>query len=137
MLALGRPDVAHDPRFAHDDGRTSHASEIDGAISDWCATRSLADALAVLEAAEIPSGPIHNIADIARDPHFSARGMFERVPLPDGSDLAVPRVTPLLSRTPAVTRHCGPELGADTFAVCREIGLTDAQIAELRARGIV
>lgn len=137
MLALDRPDVAHDPRFAHDDGRTAHAAEIDGAIADWCSTRRIADALAVLESAEIPSGPILNIADIAADPHFAARGMLERVRLPDGSDLAVPRVTPILSRTPAVTRHCGPELGADTFAVCREIGLTDAQIAELRARGIV
>lgn len=137
MNALDRPDVAGDPRFARDDGRTAHAAEIDGAIAAWCAPRTLAAVLTVLEGAEIPAGPINNIADIANDPHFAARGMLERVRLPDGSELAIPRVTPLLSRTPATTRHCGPELGADTDAVCREVGLNEAQIAALRERGII
>lgn len=57
----------------------------------------------MLESAEVPSGPILSIAEIARDPHYLARRMFERVVLPDGTPLAVPRITPQLSRTPAIT----------------------------------
>lgn len=136
MRAAGREDLADDPRLAHDDGRTAHAQEIDHAIGQWCADQPLAQVLDVLERAEIPSGPIYNIADIAADPHYAARGMFEHVTV-GGRPLAVPRVTPLLSRTPAVTEHPGPELGADNEAVYGELGVTAAELAALRARGVV
>lgn len=137
MRACGREDLAVDPRLLHNDGRSAHATEIDDAIAAWSKTLPLADALAVLEKAEVPSGPIYNIADIAADPHYAARGMFERVELPGGGSVAVPRVTPILSRTPAVTEHGGPELGADNDAVLAELGLAAEAIADLRARGVV
>jgi formyl-CoA transferase len=49
----------------------------------------------------------------------------------------VPGIVPKLSRTPGVHRRNAPALGQDTDAVLREIGLSEAQVAELRARGIV
>jgi formyl-CoA transferase len=137
MRACGREDLAIDPRLAHNDGRSAHAAEIDEAIAAWCKALPLAEALAVLQRAEVPSGPIYSIADIAADPHYAARGMFERVELPGGGSVAVPRVTPILSRTPAVTQHGGVELGADTDAVLEELGMSAEAIADMRARGIV
>lgn len=137
MIAIGRADLADDPRMSRDDGRSEHMAEIDDAITAWSTTQSQADALAVLESAEVPSGPILSIAEIARDPHYLARGMFERVVLPDGTPLAVPRITPQLSRTPATATTAGPELGAHNDEVWRALGLSDAELADLRARGIV
>jgi formyl-CoA transferase len=137
MRACGREDLAVDPRLAHNDGRSAHQGEVDDAIATWAKTMTLAEALAVLEAAEVPSGPIYNIADIAKDEHYAARGMFERVELPGGGSVAVPRVTPILSRTPAVTEHGGVALGADTDRVLAELGMSADQIAQLRARGVV
>jgi formyl-CoA transferase len=137
MLAIDRRDLADDPRLVHDHGRSDHMAEIDGAIAAWAAARSQAEALAVLERAEVPSGPILSIAEIAKDPHYAARGMFERVAMPDGSTLAVPRVSPLLSRTPAVARTAGPDLGSHNDEVWRSVGVSDAELADLRSRGIV
>jgi formyl-CoA transferase len=77
------------------------------------------------------------VADIAADPHYRARGMIDEVQMDDGTRLAVPGIVPKLSRTPGGHRRNAPALGQDTDAVLREIGLSPAQIAALRDRGIV
>ena len=90
-----------------------------------------------LEAADVPSGKIYTVADIAADPHYAARGMLQTVHMDDGSDLLVPGFVPRLSATPCSHRRNAPALGQDTDAVLREAGLTEAQIATLRERGVV
>ena len=93
--------------------------------------------LAVLDAADVPAGRIYNVADIAADPHYRARGMIQQVQMADGSALEVPGVVPILSRTPGGHRRNAPTLGQDTDAVLQEIGLNPAQIQALRDKGIV
>jgi len=77
------------------------------------------------------------VADIASDPHYRAREMLLDVQLDDGSSLTLPGIVPKLSATPGSHRRNAPTLGQDTGEVLREIGLTEAQIAALRERGIV
>jgi formyl-CoA transferase len=77
------------------------------------------------------------VADIASDPHYRAREMLRDVQLDDGSSLTLPGIVPKLSATPGSHRRNAPTLGQDTGEVLREIGLTEAQIAALRERGIV
>ncbi len=138
MLAIDRPDLADDPRLRHNDGRSAHADELDAAISAWTSARPQAEVLAALEAADVPSGPINSAADLFADPHVAARGLLEPITLPDGSTLRVPRVTPLLSRTPARSHFAGPELGAHNREVYGErLGLSDDALAQLRADGVV
>jgi formyl-CoA transferase len=137
MTAIGRPDLAADPQLSRNDGRVAQVARIDAAIAAWAAPHTVAEALAVLERADVPCGPIQSIADIVRDPQFIARGMLERIALADGSTLAVPRIVPLLSRTPATSEHAGVELGADNDAVYGELGLDAAALADLRARGVI
>jgi formyl-CoA transferase len=55
----------------------------------------------------------------------------------DGSVLTVPGIVPKLSATPGAHRRNAPKLGQDTDQVLRELGLTEAQIAGLKQRGIV
>lgn len=137
MQCIGRPDLAQDPALAHNTGRVKRVDEIDAAIGQWTAQRSVDEALTALEQAQVPSGKIYTVADIASDPHYAARGMLERVQLKDGSDLSVPGFVPKLSLTPGGHRRNAPELGQDTDSVLTEIGLTAPQIAALRERGIV
>ena len=111
--------------------------ELDSAIGAWTAERTVDEALAALAAAEVPSGKIYTVADIAADAHYAARGMLEQVTLDDGSALAVPGFVPKLSLTPGGHHRNAPALGQDTDVVLREVGLSEAQIAELRARGVV
>ncbi len=138
MHTIGRNDLGQDPALAGNIGRVARVSEIDAAIGDWAKQHSVAEVLAELDKADVPGGRIYSVADIAADPHYLARGMLEKVQMDDGSTLAVPGICPKLSRTPgAHARNAPLQVGQDSEAVLREIGLTSAQIQALKDRGIV
>ena len=137
MVLIGRDDLAADPTLADNAGRVARVAELDAAIGAWAAQRSVEEVLAALETASVPAGRIYTVADIAADPHYQARGMLQPVPMDDGSTLALPGIVPKLSATPGRHRRNAPALGQDSEAVLLELGLSPAQIAELRARGIV
>jgi formyl-CoA transferase len=137
MAAIARPDLGADPQLADNTGRVARVAEIDTAIGAWTAQRTAGEVLAALEQAAVPAGRIYSVADIAADAHYRARGMIERVQMPDGSVLEVPGIVPKLSRTPGGQRSPAPALGQDTDAVLRELGISEAQIRALRERGVV
>ena len=137
MGVIGRLDLAGDPALADNAGRVARVAELDAAIGAWTAGHDVTDVLAALDAASVPAGRIYSVADIAADAHYLARGMLQKVHLNDGSDLAVPGFVPKLSRTPGGHRRNAPDIGQDTDAVLREIGITPGQIEELRRRGVV
>ena len=70
MPAIGRDDLAADPQLAGNTGRVARVDEIDAAIGDWTAPRTVAEVLAALDAAQVPGGRIYTVADIAADPHY-------------------------------------------------------------------
>jgi formyl-CoA transferase len=137
MTLIGRGDLAQDPALADNAGRVARVAELDEAIGAWTARHTVDEVLAALEGASVPAGRIYTVADIAADPHYQARGMLDEVALPDGSRVAVPGIVPKLSATPGRHHRVAPTLGQDSDAVLRGLGLDDAQIADLRARGIV
>jgi formyl-CoA transferase len=137
MLAIGRTDLANDPQLERNDGRVPRTAEIDAAIQAWCDSQSIAEALALLGAADVPVARIYSVADMFRDPQYAARGMIERHPLPDGTPLAVPAVTPKMSVTPGGTRWLGPGLGEHGDAILRTLGLSAEEIETLRQDGAV
>ncbi|MEO7496827.1 MAG: CaiB/BaiF CoA-transferase family protein, partial [Massilia sp.] len=137
MLAMGRIDMAGDPGLARNDGRVPRTAEIDAAIGAWCATQSIDSALATLKAAVVPAGKIYSVRDMASDPQFIARGMFEQHQFADGTPLKVPAVSPKLSATPGTTRWLGPALGQHTDEVLHGLGYSAEQIAALREDGVL
>jgi formyl-CoA transferase len=137
MKCIDRADLADDPALAKNAGRVERVEEIDAAIGQWTAERSVDEVLAALAQAQVPSGKIYTIADIAADAHYAARGMLESITLGDGSSLAVPGFVPKLSLTPGGHRRNAPALGQDSDEVLRELGVTDAQIQAMRERGIL
>ena len=136
MRAIGRPDLADDPALASNDGRVRRTEELDRVIGEWTARHGLDEVLEVLERAEVPSGRIYSIADIAADLHYQARGMIERHRLGNG-ELLLPGMVPKLSETPGATRWIGPRLGEHTDQVLDALGYDAQQIAALRAKGVV
>lgn len=137
MAAIGRGDLADDPGLARNDGRAARAAELDAAIGAWTAQRGLDEVLAAMAAAEVPASRIYTIADLAQEAHYAARGNLERIPALAGGTIAVPGIVPKLSATPGAVHRRAPRIGEHSDAVLREIGLSDAQIAALRERGIV
>jgi formyl-CoA transferase len=137
MNAIGRPDMADDPALAHNDGRVAHTDKIEKVIGDWVAAHDLDRVLAVLEKAEVPSGKIYDIADIAQDVHYAARGMIERHRLKDGAAVDLPGIVPKLSATPGDTKWIGPALGEHTAEVLAALGYDEKARSDLKKRGVI
>ncbi|MFY0543931.1 CaiB/BaiF CoA transferase family protein [Brevibacillus sp. H7] len=111
MQAIGRSDLAEDPRFAENQGRAEHVEFIDQVIENWTKQYPLKEAQRRLDEAAVPVGPIYSIEDIVEDAHYQARQMLETVQLPDGEQVLVPGIVPKLSDTPGGLDWIGPELG--------------------------
>ena len=93
--------------------------------------------LARCEAAGVPAGPIYSVPEALDDAHARARGMVQELPHP-----TLGRVKGLgnpvkMSATPPVMTRVAPALGEDTDAILRELGLSDGEIAALRADKVV
>jgi formyl-CoA transferase len=137
MNAIGRPDLAQDRSLAHNDGRVARTGEIEKVIGDWVAAHDLTHVLDVLEKADVPSGKIYDIADIAKDAHYAAREMIRSHRLKDGKSVKLPGIVPKLSLTPGDTKWVGPELGAHTAEVLGALGYSEERQRELRKRGVI
>ncbi len=137
MTAAGRPEMAADPRLADNAGRVAHQREVDEAIAAWTGILDSRQVLETLERAEVPCGPIYNVADMLEDPQFNARGMFEKVTV-DEFELKIPAISPILEDSPGRTEWAGPELGAHNGEILRErLGLADEEIERLKSEGII
>lgn len=142
MVAIGRPDLADDPRFADNPSRSREAEFLDGVIGIWTAQHTLDEAMATLNAAGVPAGPIYAADDIVADPHYQARAMLEAHEIAITPDerraVRFPAVVPKLSATPGAVDHLGPALGEHSDAVYGEIlGLDAARLTALREAGVI
>ena len=137
MQAIGRADLGAAPDLADNAGRVARVAEIDAAIGDWTRPRAVQAVLDAMAAARVPAGKVYTARDIAEDPHYRARGMLVPQATRDGYTVEVPGVVPKLSLTPGTIRRSAPHVGDDTEAVLREVGVTEAQIAALRERGLI
>jgi crotonobetainyl-CoA:carnitine CoA-transferase CaiB-like acyl-CoA transferase len=137
MHAIGRDDLGENPAFAHNDGRAAQSDLLDGAISAWSSALPIDEVLKALEQAEVPAGRIYNVADIVADPHYQAREMILDAELPGGASVKMPGIVPKLSETPGSVNWQGPALGQHTDSVLGELGMTAADIAQLKASGVV
>jgi len=133
---IGRNDLAQDPALENNDGRVARVAELDQAIGAWAKMLTTDQALQLLDSVAVPAGKIYTIADIANDPHYKARGNIEKIQMHDGTGLDVPGVIPKLSRTPGSIKTLAPDIGEHTDTILRDIGLSNDQIASLKARGI-
>lgn len=136
MKLIGREDLGDDPQLENNDGRVKRVMELDQVIGEWAKTVSTDVALEALDSVAVPAGKIYTVADIAKDPHYKARGNIETIKMQDGTSVDVPGVFPKLSRTPGSIKTLAPDIGQNTEEILRDIGLSDSQVASLKARGV-
>jgi formyl-CoA transferase len=110
---------------------------LDAAISEWTGRHDQESVLAALNQGQIPAGKIYDVADIAADPHYRARGMIIDEQLADGTPIQVPGVVPKLSATPGEIASAAPTLGQHTDEVLESLGVDAQQRAQWRARGLI
>jgi crotonobetainyl-CoA:carnitine CoA-transferase CaiB-like acyl-CoA transferase len=130
---VGREELIEDPCFADDLLRADNRETITGAMQDWLANRTTQQALAELESARLPAGPVLHLDQVLEDPQVKARQLLEYVDYP-GAPKPVPLANPAvrLSATPASIRHRAPTLGEHTDEILKELGYSDTDIEDLR-----
>jgi crotonobetainyl-CoA:carnitine CoA-transferase CaiB-like acyl-CoA transferase len=135
--ALGRADLAADPRFASNDLRVRHRAALDAEVAAALRTRPSAAWIAALEAAGVPCGPIQDMRGVADDPQVAHRGLIRRVE--HGAGGAAPLLrSPLRLSGAEAPLDAPPRLGADTAAVLREaLGLDEDRLEALAAAGVI
>ena len=136
--AMGRPELAEDPRYATHAARGENQAELDALINDWTKTVALAPLEALLEEHGVPCGLIYTAPDMLEDPHFKAREAIVELTHPDFGPMKMQNVAPRLSDTPGAVRHVGPALGEHTDEVLGDLlGIDEDTRAKWRDRGII
>jgi crotonobetainyl-CoA:carnitine CoA-transferase CaiB-like acyl-CoA transferase len=135
---VGRDDLLSDPRSVDDITRAGHREVIAEAMNCWLSTRTSTQAIAELEAARIPAGPVLCLGQVLEDPQVKARELLKYVEYP-----GAPKPVPLadtavrLSATPGGIRHRAPTLGEHTDEILDEVGFSAEQIQQLRKNEVV
>jgi crotonobetainyl-CoA:carnitine CoA-transferase CaiB-like acyl-CoA transferase len=135
---MERADWLGDPDLARDEGRGRRQPELDAAVGAWTARFDLRTLNELLAEHGVPAGPVYDIAGVAADPQFQARGAIVEVDDPDVGPLAQPGVVPVLSRTPGRIAWAGARQGqhnADVY--CGLLGLSADDLERLSARGVI
>jgi crotonobetainyl-CoA:carnitine CoA-transferase CaiB-like acyl-CoA transferase len=135
---VGREDLLTDPRLADDLSRADHRTVITDAMNAWLASRTTAEAIADLERARIPAGPVLELGQVLEDPQVKARELLKYVEYP-GAPNPVPLADTAvrLSATPGGIRHRAPTLGEHTEEILVELGYAADEIGALRKAEVV
>ena len=132
--AIGKPELADDPRFKTNADRNAHEADLRRIIGDWAGSLTQAEALAKLQEVDVPAAPIWSLDDLLASPHIAARQLLQPGKNTKLGDIQLAPQPVRFSDSDAVTPMRAPTLGEDTDSVLREeLGLDDAAIARLRA----
>ncbi|WGM41215.1 CaiB/BaiF CoA-transferase family protein [Caulobacter sp. NIBR1757] len=136
--AMGRPELAADPRYAGHAARGENQAELDALIGAWTATLPASDLLALMEASGVAAGRVYRAPDMLEDPQFAAREAIVETPHPVFGSVKMQNAFPKLSDTPGGVRWPGPGLGEHTDAVLGErAGVSAEDLVKLRERGVI
>jgi len=135
---MDRPDLIEDPRFTTLADRASRSGEINGIVADWTSSLSAEEITARCVEYDVPVGTAYSAADIFADPHMAARGDLVTVDDPVVGPLRQQAPFPRLAKHPTPVPSGAPRLGEHNHQVwCDLVGLSNDELADLAARGIV
>jgi crotonobetainyl-CoA:carnitine CoA-transferase CaiB-like acyl-CoA transferase len=137
FAAIGRPELAADPRFRTNAERLAHRDEVEAIVAGFIGELTQAEALEVFERAEVTVGPVCDEADLAEHPYVLGREAVIEVPDPEIGTLPMHNVVPRFSRTPGALRRPAPELGEHNAEILEALGHDARKIATLTEAGVL
>lgn len=135
--AMGRSELASDPRFHDLTARLDNIEELDLIVSEWTRDRDAYDIADLLQSQSIPSAPVLKAAELLHNPQLKARGFFETLEREDTGPLPYAGPAWKLSDTPGRLADPPPGLGQHSEQVLRNLlGMPQTIIADLVQRSI-
>ncbi|HXY43484.1 MAG TPA: CaiB/BaiF CoA-transferase family protein [Acidimicrobiales bacterium] len=136
--AMDRPELTDEPRFATLAERAAHGDEINAIVAEWASGLSAEEVTARCVEHDVPVGTAYTAADIFADPHMAARGDLVPVDDPMIGPVRQQAPFPRLARRPTPVPRGAPRLGEHNREVwCGLVGLSEDELADLTARGVV
>lgn len=137
LRTIGRPELIGDPRFRTNSDRLRNVEALDAIVAEFFARHTQAEAVALMEKAEVTVGPIYDASQILEDRHVIEREILADYDDPELGSFPMHHVVPRLDATPGSIRRPAPTLGQDNRAVLGEIGVNEATYADWLKRGVV
>ncbi len=136
--AIGKPDLATDPRFDTLQHRKENENALDAVIEAWTIDRTPEEVMTVLQAAGVPAGMVENAADLFEDPQLRARGLFWPMEHSEIGMFTHLGASMVLSKTPAQASAPSPCMGEhNEYVLTKILGKTDEEFVELLAAGVL
>ncbi len=135
FAATGRDDLRSNPKFATFAGRAGNIDVVYAELARILQTKTTAEWSGILEKADVPVMPMHDLESLLGDPHIVATDFFPVVDHPTEGRIRSMRPSARFSETPVETRRLAPRLGEHSTEILREAGLSEEEIAEMMRSG--
>jgi crotonobetainyl-CoA:carnitine CoA-transferase CaiB-like acyl-CoA transferase len=135
--AIGRADMIEDPKFRTNTDRVRNIDECDGIVANFIRGKTLAENMAIFEAAEVTAIPVYEIDQLIDDPHVHERGVLVEAPDEEAGSVLMHNIIPRLSETPGQLRAPAPRLGEHSRALLAALGRDAAAITALADAGVI
>ena len=135
--AMGKPELAEDPRFKEVAGRLKNVDELDGIVNSWTGKLPTAKVVEALKAANLAYGVVRNVKENIEDEHSKVRNMMPTVIQPKAGPVTIPGCPINYSETKIEPLRPAPLLGEHTEEVVMKIlKYPKEKYAELQKKGV-
>jgi len=135
--AMGKPELADDPRFARNRDRVDNNDALRNEISAWTKDLTKQQVAELLAAEDVPGGPVLDTSELLNDPHLKERGFITTIDHPDSGEVPILGWAPRLSAS-SVNLVAAPALGEHTVEILtQDLQLPAATIQRLVDESII
>jgi crotonobetainyl-CoA:carnitine CoA-transferase CaiB-like acyl-CoA transferase len=133
--ATGRDDLRSNPKFATFAGRAGNIDVVYAELARILETKTTAEWSEILEKADVPVMPMHDLESLLGDPHIVATDFFPVVDHPTEGRIRSMRPSARFSGTPVETSRLAPRLGEHSAEILGEAGLSEGEIVDMMRSG--
>lgn len=134
---IGGHSLLQDPRFSTAAARRQHRAELEEVVKTWASGKTRQEIWDGLRELDYFGAPVLSIGEVMEDLHIKERRAFIEREHPTAGPITLLAPWIHLSKTPTSIHHDAPTIGQHTDEVLSELGLTRAELSDLRAQGVV
>lgn len=134
---LGVPELKTDPRFQERDTRKKNRKELTPLLEANLTGKPTVFWVEALNARDVPSGEILDLQAALRQPQIQHRGVLQKTEAAGVGEFEVFALTALFDKTPGNVESPPPTLGQHNAEVFGSLGLGEADLAELKSKGVI